>query len=88
MFGGPTYHLAGNKDANYQKEQQVDHSHTLSAEDAVKPHARHRREGGDRVQAVVLAVDRAAVTSTVNAAKVAPAEVPKRISLPSRLPKC
>ena len=28
------------------------------------------------------------VTSVVNAAKVAPAEVPNRISLPSRLPKC
>ncbi len=28
------------------------------------------------------------VTHTVIAAKVAPAEVPKRISLPSRLPRC
>ena len=28
------------------------------------------------------------VTSVVNAANVAPAEVPKRISLPSRLPRC
>ena len=28
------------------------------------------------------------VTSVVSAAKVAPAEVPKRISLPSKFPKC
>ena len=41
-----------------------------------------------RIEAVVFAVDAPHVTSTVIAAKVAPADVPKRSSLPSRLPRC
>ncbi len=43
---------------------------------------------GERIQAVVLAVDRAAGHVDGDRGEVAPAEVPKRSSLPSRLPRC
>ena len=52
-------HQAGEEDADDQVDQQVDQADAHAAADAVEPHAGQRREAGQRVEAVVHAVDRA-----------------------------
>ncbi len=53
-------HQAGQEDADDQVDEQVDEADALAAEDAVEPHAGERRQAGQRVEAVVHAVDRTA----------------------------
>src|ERR1700677_4007400 len=48
-------HLAHNEDPDNHVQQHIDHADALAAEDAVDPHAKKRRYGGDGIQAVVLA---------------------------------
>ena len=50
----------GQEDADDQVDQHVDQADALAAEDAVEPHAGQRRQAGQRIEAVVHAVDRAA----------------------------
>ena len=59
VLGRAADHQAGEEDADDQVQQQVDHADALAAEDAVEPHADHRREAGQRIEAVHC-VDRAA----------------------------
>ena len=54
------HHQAGQEDADDQVDQHVDQADALAAEDAVEPHAGEGRQAGQRVEAVVHAVDRAA----------------------------
>ena len=58
VFGGSADHLTSHKNANDQKEQQVDHANAFSAVNTVQPHADHRRERRDGIQAIVFTIDR------------------------------
>src|SRR5271154_4523887 len=60
VLGRASYHLPGQENADDQEQEQVDHSNALAAVYAVEPHAPERRERGDRIQAVMLAVHRSA----------------------------
>ncbi len=60
ILGRPPDHQSRQKHAHNQVDEQVDHAHPLAAEDAVEPHARQGRDAGQRIQAVVHAVDRTA----------------------------
>ena len=60
ILGRPPDHQSGQKHAHDQVDEQVDHAHPLAAENAVEPHAGQGRDAGQRIQAVVHAVDRAA----------------------------
>ena len=60
VLGRASDHQPGDEHADDQVQQQVDHAHALAAEDAVEPHAGQRRQAGQRIEAVVGAVDGAA----------------------------
>ena len=60
VFGCPPHHLAGQENSDDQEQQQVDHADALAAVYAVDPHSHHRRQRGDRIETVVLAINRAA----------------------------
>ena len=60
IFGRTADHLTGEEDADDEEQQEVDHADALAAEHAVYPHADHRREAGERIEAVHFRVDRAA----------------------------
>ncbi len=53
-------HQAGQEHADDEVDEQVHQADALAAEDAVEPHAGKRRQTGQRIEAVVHAVDRAA----------------------------
>ena len=80
-------HQPGQEDADDQVDEQVDQADADAAEDAVEPHAGQRRQPGERVEAVVHAVDRAVRRDGRHRrpGRRRPT-VPKRSSLPSRLP--
>ena len=88
IFGRAADHHAGDEHADDQEDEHVDHADAFAAEHAVQPHADHRRNAAIGLRLSISALIAPQVTSMVIAANVAPAEVPKRSSLPSRLPRC
>src|SRR5258708_38326134 len=60
VLGRPAHHLPCDEHSYYQEQQKVDHADALATVYAVHPHPPHWRERYNRVQAVMLAVDRAA----------------------------
>ncbi len=60
VFGRAPHHLSCQEDTDDQEQQQIDHADAFAAVDAVQPHSHEGRQSGDRIQAVMLAVDRTA----------------------------
>ena len=60
VFRRAADHQPGQEHADDQVNEHVDEADALAAEDAVEPHAGERRQAGQRIEAVVHAVDRAA----------------------------